>query len=347
MSFGSRADKCRPLYNYKHALLFFTRYPKPRSSNWQETERPIYISDGKPNPSMRHYRMERGPINPVTHTPEYFDLKLHSTSVIRYMAPTEDGKRVVYLTYGGWPTLMTRTYMAHHGWYYGQAIRTTDGTDVAVPINFDAKSTEWIDNQWLAKLTFSENSLLIVAESDHMQVFKRRSGQRDKELRATMRRKMDLIHDMMWFSIESTKPDLEDAINSNYKYRYALLRAFGPFTSPLEQLRYEYAGVLRSNAQEFLSDDVEFSEPTLEALRALYLCVYHHRYGQFVLAEGDADNPDDSSNKLLRQSTIQKVVDTSLMALLNIKNGKEFVPLPKFMLADEFPKTHFTTDSTR
>jgi len=332
MSFSNRADKCKSLTNYSQALMFFTRHPKPRSAKWEENERPIYISNGKRNASMRQYRMAAGPIDPATSTPAYFDLVLHRTSVIRYMAPTEDNKRVVYLTYGGWPSLQTRAFMLQHGWYYAKSYTTTDNTRVAVPINPSAKSAEWINNQWQCKLTFNEDDRLIVSESDHMTVYKRQSGEFEKSVRADMRRKMDLMHDMLWFSIEGMLEALADGINKQSMSRYWLKREFGPFTSALSKLTRENSEQIINSESEFLRADVDFTPDTIEAMRALYMCAFRHLYGK---------NLADGTETLPTQDAVKRSVATYLMSMFRIKDGKEFVPLPKFMLESEFPRRHF------
>jgi hypothetical protein len=331
--FGNRADKCKTIRNYSQALMFFTRYPKPRSSKWSDNERPIYIDGGKPSTRMYQYRMAAGPTDATTSTPAYFDLVLHSTSVIRYMAPTEDNKCVVYLTYGGWPSVQTRAFMWQHGWHYGQEFNTTDGTRVAVPLNYCAKSERWIDNQWLAKLTFNEDDRLIVPESDHMTVYMRKSSSDDRAVRADMRRKMDLMHDMLWFSIEGMLEALADGIAKQSMSPYWLKREFGPFTSALDKLSRENSEQIINSESEFLRADVDFTPDTIEAMRALYMCAFRHLYGK---------NLADGTETLPTQDAVQRSVTNYLMSMFRIKDGKEFVPLPKFMLESEFPRRHFT-----
>jgi hypothetical protein len=333
MSFGNRADKCKTIHNYSQALMFFTRYPKPRSSKWSDNERPIYISNGKPSTRMYQYRMAAGPTDTTTSTPAYFDLVLHSTSVIRYMAPTEDNKRVVYLTYGGWPSVQTRAFMLEHGWYYAKAYTTTDNTRVAVPLNPRAKSAHWVAGQWIAKLTFNEDDKLIVPESDHMTVYRRKSSSDDKSVRADMRRKMDLMHDMLWFSIEGMLEALADGIAKQSMSPYWLKREFGPFTTALRKLSRENSEQIINSEAEFLRADVDFTPDTIEAMRALYMCAFRHLYGK---------NLADGTETLPTQDAVQRSVTNYLMSMFRIKDGKEFVPLPKFMLESEFPRRHFT-----
>jgi len=329
MSFGNRADKCKTIRNYSQALMFFTRYPKPRSSKWSDNERPIYIDGGKPSTRMYQYRMAAGPTDTTTSTPAYFDLVLHSTSVIRYMAPTEDNKRVVYLTYGGWTSTLTRAFMWQHGWHCGQEFNTTDGTRVAVPLNYCAKSEHW----WLAKLTFNEDDRLIVPESDHMIVYKRKSSTEDKSVRADMRRKMDLMHDMLWFSIEGMLEALVDGIAKQSMSPYWLKREFGPFTTALDKLSRENSEQIINSKSEFLHADVDFTPDTIEAMRALYMCAFRHLYGK---------NLADGTETLPTQDAVKRSVTTYLMSMFRIKDGKEFVPLPKFMLVEDYPaRSHF------
>lgn len=337
MSFGNRTDKCKPIVSYSQALMFFTRRPKVRSSRWAENARPIYVSaDGKFSTRMHQYRLVAGPHDPTTATPVYFDLVLHNTSVIRYMAPTEDGKRVVYLTYDGWPTLLTRQFMWRHGWYYGQKLYTTDGMPVTVPLNYRAKSEDWVDGQWLAKLTFDTDNKLIVAESDHMPVYKRKSSAADKAVRATLREKMDLLHDMLWFSIEGIQADMMGSVDARYASTYALQRDFGPFTSALDRLNGAYRTQIWTARAEFIDPAIEFSTPTIAAMRCLYMCAYQYTYGRLEL---DRDNAESTPPA---QDAVKKAVNGYLMALINVKDGTHYEPLPKFMLADEFPaRTHF------
>jgi hypothetical protein len=338
MSFGNRVDKCKPIVSYSQALMFFTRHPKVRSSRWAENARPIYGSDGKFSTRMHQYRIVAGPHDPTTATPIYFDLVLHNTSVIRYMAPAEDGKHVVYLTYGGWASLQTRHYMQRHGWYYGQRKRTTDGTTVTVPLNYLVKSHQLIENTWLAKLTFTSDNELIVGESDHMPVYKRKSSAADKATRATLRRKMDVMHDMLWFSIENMMSDLQEAVNRQFTSRWKLQREFGPFTSALDSMTIENKSTLHEAKPEFLQDDVDFTSFTIEAMRALYMCSYRYLYGQRAYDE----NKYGSEAPTPTQDDCKKAVMGYLMGIIGIKNGTHYEPLPKFMLADDFPaRTHF------
>jgi hypothetical protein len=331
--FGNRADKCKTIRNYSQALMFFTRYPKPRSAKWSDNERPIYIDGGNPSTRMHQYRMAAGPTDTTTSTPAYFDLVLHSTSVIRYMAPTEDNKRVVYLTYGGWPSLQTRAFMLEHGWYYAKSYTTTDNTRVAVPLNPQAKSAHWVAGQWIAKLTFNEDDRLIVPESDHMTVYRRKSSSDDRAVRADMRRKMDLMHDMLWFSIEGMLEALADGIAKQSMSPYWLKREFGPFTTALRKLSRENSEQIINSEAEFLYADVDFTPDTIEAMRALYMCAFRHLYGKNLV---------DGTETLPTQDAVQRSVTNYLMSLFKIKDGKEFVPLPKFMLESEFPRRHFT-----
>jgi hypothetical protein len=331
MSFGNNAWKCKPIRNYSDALMFFTRYPKPRSATWEENQRPIYIDkqvSENPISRMKHYCLTRGPINPDTKTPEYFDLVLHSTSVIRYMRPDEDNNRTVYLTYGGWATVMTRDFMKQHGWHYAQGFDTTNNERVAVPYNFAAKSSEWIDGNWLAKLTFNEDNRLIVERSDHMHVYKRVSSKKDKEWRASLRNKMDVLCDMLWMSIESMAPDLQDAVDN--KHTYQVRRDYGPFTSALQYMHYDNTRAIQDAKREFLDTSEDFTPQTIDALRALYMCTYQYIYGTRVR---------DSYTQAVAP-TQDEVISAAfgyVMSLIGIKNGSNYETLPKFMLERDFP----------
>jgi len=339
-SFSNKAYKCKSLQTFSQALMFFTRYPKPRSSKWADNERPIYIDGGEPTPRMRQYRMAAGRtfFDTTDSTPAYFDLILHNTSVIRYMAPTEDGERVVYLTYGGWPSVQTRAFMDQHGWRYAQPFLTTHDTTVAVPINPRAKSSEWIDNQWACKLTFNEDNRLIVADSDHLPVYKRVSGEFDKSRRADMRRKLDIMHDMLWFSIEGIQADLRESVDNNYITHHQIARHFGPFTSALDKLNYSSRHQILEAAPEFFYADVDFTEETIGALNRLYMCAYQYAYGRAKHDQQWGPAPEAPT-----QDAIKKAVTGYLLTMLGGKNGSEFVPLPKFMLASEFPRRHYTS----
>jgi hypothetical protein len=345
MSFSNNAYKCKALRSYRQALMFFTRYPKPRGKKWEDNERPIYITGGSPNPRMYHYRMAAGPTDPATSTPTYFDLVLHGTSVIRYMAPTEDNKTVVYLTYGGWPSTMTRAFMYQHGWYYAQSHETTTGTSVAVPLNYAAKSAKWIDGRWLAKLTFDADNKLIVDESDHMHIYKRKSSTDDKAVRATLRRKMDILHDLLWFSIENEQGDLQESVHGNFTAKWKIMREFGPFTSAYSDVSLAHRVALREGKEEFLHDGVDFTPKTIEAMQALYMAAYRHSYGKKI----HNDYANFSSGGKIEpptQDDMRKVVMGYIMGMLGIKNGSEYEPLPKFILASEFPssRAHFLRD---
>ena len=338
MTFGSRTDKCKRINNYSQALMFFTRYPKPRSSKWADNERPIYISDGKPSTRMYQYRMAAGPIDATTGTPAYFDLVLHDTSVIRYEAPTEDNKRAVYLTYGGWPTLQTRSFMYQHGWHYAQEILTTHDTSVAVPLNPEAKSAHWVAGQWIAKLVFNEANRLIVDDSDHMTVYRRKSSNDDRAVRAAMRRKLDILHDMMWFSIEGIQADLRESVDTNYNTNWMRQRYFGPFTSALDKLNVNYKQQIVNARAEFLYDDVDFTEQTLAALNRLYMCVYQYVYGRAAYDQQWGPAPEAPT-----QDAVKKAATSYIMNMIGIGKGTEYEPLPKFMLASEFPRRHYTS----
>lgn len=342
MSFSNSAHRCKAIHSYRQALMFFTRYPKPRSNKWADNERPIYITSGKPNPRMYHYRMDAGPIDPATSTPTYFDLVLHSTSVIRYMAPTEDNKTVIYLTYGGWPTSMTRAFMYQHGWYYAQSHETTTGTKVAVPLNYAAKSAKWIDGKWLAKITRDAENKLIVEESDHMPIYKRLSSDNDKATRAILRKKLDVMHDLLWFSIESEHSDLQEYLHINFTSKWNIAKEFGPFTSAYSVVPIGFRVALREGREEFLQDGVDFTPETIEAMQALYRAAYRYAYGKRM--------HNDYANFSLggkieppTQDDMRKAVTGYIMDMLGIKNGSEYEPLPKFMLASEFPssRAHF------
>lgn len=342
MSFSNSAHRCKAIHSYRQALMFFTRYPKPRSNKWADNERPIYITSGKPNPRMYHYRMDAGPIDPATSTPTYFDLVLHSTSVIRYMAPTEDNKTVVYLTYGGWPTTMTRAFMYQHGWYYGQTHETTTGTKVAVPLNYAAKSAKWIDGKWLAKITRDADNKLIVEESDHMPVYKRLSSDNDKATRAILRKKLDVMHDLLWFSIESEIPAIREEI-LGYALRVSLRREFGPFTSAYRNIPVDSRVALREGEEQFLNDDCDFTPETIEAMRALYLAAYRYTCGKRVYNDDRYHSATTNEAPDVTQDDMRKAVTGYIMDMLGIKQGTEYEPLPKFMLASEFPssRAHF------
>jgi hypothetical protein len=310
--------------------MFFTRYPKPRSASWEENQRPIYIDKAvseNPISRMKHYCLTRGPINPATQTPEYFDLVLHSTSVIRYMRPDEDNNHTVYLTYGGWATVMTRDFMKRHGWHYAQGFNTTNDERVAVPYNFAAPPKEWIDGQWLAKLTFNEDKKLIVERSDHMPVYKRVSSKDDKARRAALRNKMDVLCDMLWMSIESVAA--ADSVIDNL-HSYQVYRTFRPFTSALKELHIDNRTAIKNAKREFLDPTVDFTPRTIDALRGLYMCTYHYIYGKRVRNEytqAVAPTQDEVTSAALGY----------VMSLIGIKNGTSYETLPKFMLERDFP----------
>lgn len=335
MPFSNNAWKCKPLRNYSDALMFFTRYPKPRSAIWAEHQRPIYIDElvsDNPLSRMKHYRLERGVVAGLGAA--YFDLVLHDTSVIRYMEPDENNNRAVYLTYGGWATKMTRDFMAQHGWHYGQAFDTDNNERVAVPYNFAAKSSEWIDGQWLAKLTFNEGNKLIVEASNHMTVYKRVSSKDDKARRALMRDKLDVLCDMLWLSIQSMTDSMEEVIDN--MHRYELASAFGAFGSAMNALSIVHRHVIHEAKHEFFDKTEDFTPNTIDALRALYMCTYHFIYGSRV-------RTDYTQAVKPTQDEVTRAVIGYVLDMFNIKNGTSYEALPKFMLERDFPsaRAHF------
>lgn len=193
MAFSNAIHSCERIYGYPHALRYFTKNKALRGKKWLANERALY------NQRSHHYRMVASETL-IDNEPEWFDMVLYSTSMARFFRPV-DGVSQVYLR--GYDSAASWSFLWWVcGYHPHRAMVDINGNNIMAPFSLDTKAQYTADNgvvipnEWSVVLRLRDNKV-DTSISAHRPVFKRVISDEHKAERATFRKKIDTLLDMM------------------------------------------------------------------------------------------------------------------------------------------------------
>ena len=159
--------------NYAEADDYWNKTKKPpRSKKWEEWQRPLK------NASSWHYRIEKHG--------DVYDLMLYHTVMARYHKPTEGGSEL--RQYMGHDSQTSKGYMSDVlGVSYFNRRVATDGRTVYMPI----PTVPMGGNEFSCHAWFDAKGDLLLDSSEHTPLFKKVSGDEEKQLRKMLKAKFE------------------------------------------------------------------------------------------------------------------------------------------------------------
>jgi hypothetical protein len=293
---------------WESAHYTFNNTPRtkgPRSSSvWADNQRPLKDS------RSYHYRIER------LNGGEHYDVCLHNTVMARYYKPTAEGRRVLYT---GHPTNMSKQFMrcvlnVHH---YNTRL-TTDGRTVALPIaNRDSitdKGSTFSADLWLV-----DDHLIDVAKSSHTTHYTKRMSPDDKATHKQARANMEPYVTLACMRI----PEFFERVNIDYEL--------------LEPFKGVETGWSDRRALERVAQGMP-DIPQAEINTFMFVAEMVFDYEATKAAKR---YPNDS----ILEHVTEKVLADALWRIAKrecstLKRKSDAVPLPQFMDAKEYPRTH-------
>lgn len=189
--FGN-VNKCAWARSFEECQRHFNLTPEPTfprggHNPWEPNERPL---DDK---TKHHYRIVRGP------NEAYYDAVLYSTTMARYYAPAEGGRRVCY---NNDPRGLSGQFMWGVLQTGGRTPRkmTTGGKQVYVPIGTERR----YEQKFGADLWFTgpNSDLLDLARSSHRAIEVPRMSDELKAWRKELRKELAPVFELMKYSVE-------------------------------------------------------------------------------------------------------------------------------------------------
>ena len=166
--FAGQTNALPRIRNYNEAHNLFINTDKPRSSKWENYQRPLRGA------RFHHYRIETDIRNPG----DYYDLVLYSTVMARFHKPDADG--VVRKQFCGHHTNTSKGFLWDVlGVQTFNHVKADDATTRVLPV----AAVRMPGSDFSADLYF-QNDRLLLSKSSHTPIYKRISGQDDKEKRA-------------------------------------------------------------------------------------------------------------------------------------------------------------------
>jgi hypothetical protein len=324
MGFNCNAIRaCEQVRTFEAAKSFFEKTKQPRGKYWDADERPLY------NNRSHHYRLVRGPDG------EYFEPTLYRTAMARFYAPNEHGQRVV--RYAGYASTASNDFRYHvlnlrHGGGWAAEFRTVLGQTVVVPIGGGYKVSH--DGcAWAAKLTFDRDGLLIVSESDHHQMYRKVSADKDRARRKEI---AERLQDVVMLATMRLP---------HFKEHARIVNDLGrPFSRE--------CGRVNSRSEHALKAIVRDSAAATPYDYERFFVFAQHVFDVLVSkrdwdAQGNWRNgyvrTGSTENELIAAVTEQEFAKKLTERVISVigaddRSGREL--LPKFMLASDFPNSN-------
>lgn len=283
MSFSNSIYKLPTISGYPQAHRYFneTRKP-PRSKRWEEHQRPLYTV------SARHYRIERSAA--AKHgTPEYYDLMLYGTPLVRYFQPEADGSFVMFLH--GHSSNSSRQFLWRLS-NFGHASKRNIATDTSmpgvgtppssahVPLSPAIQSDYVADNGvtvpvlWSAVLTCVPSPygpLIDTTRSAHRPIYAHRTSSEATTTRTAFTNKLKPYIDILMLSLPSVHASTLISTRDGRAFRGV---SYAPSHTAGEVLQRWVDG-----------DDADMPESLFKVLQDILAAVYRHAFGAWVQRE--------------------------------------------------------------
>lgn len=197
MGFSINMHGTPQLTNWYAADGYFKDRKKPRTSRWNENERPLRDTRSK------HLAL----VSSFTNGVQHYDLCLYQTPLIRYYKPSENGEQAVHLQ-NHW-SISSRLFLDWHSWWHGKLL-PHDGDDYfKLPISHEYGWANhfWGDN-FTVRLVLDARSVVLRDRSAYVPVFRRSSSATMRARRKALKLKAQMILDM----VEMQYDDIIDSV---------------------------------------------------------------------------------------------------------------------------------------
>ncbi len=315
----------RKTLSYQDVVEKFNSIKKPpRSKKYNEFQRPLR------RVSENWLMLQKDPHSYV--------FKLVNTEAVRYLEPESPDKYQVAIR-GMHSTYDEQQMYRYTGFYSGIKLRTTNGTEVKVPLNPNYKAQ---DKDFSALLTFTNEGLLIPEESWHADIYCLRSTDADKEKRKKLKVDLEAYVTLQQFKLQTLK---ESAKVSNRTGR-----PFGESSIPHGARAKMFAllnqDVLPLELPEFAMLFDQVAQGCFDTLASKRIYATNHR----LLYRSWNPNPSEEADKREAQEDIiaditpeefkESLVNT-LLRIAGLEKGSSSVALPQF--ANTLPRSYYIT----
>ena len=224
-----KAHEVEPIISYNKADRHFNETRAVRSIRWQEDERPLRRR------SQHHYRLKHG----TWQGRNFYDVIHHSTPLIRYWAPLENGDEVVSLLH--YDSYTSRNFLYAHGWGYQRFFQGPNGMQHCVRTStYLNQARDWYgdrNTQFTTHLVFNADRRLRADESLMIPLFRKTSTGTDKEERKAMRERAEMMLNLL--------PLHHQQYINNAKCSERVGRPFGGYDDAMygatDTLKHEYS----------------------------------------------------------------------------------------------------------
>lgn len=198
--FSGHTHNLPTLDTFAKAHTFFNKHPKPRSSRWEEHQRPL--RDAR----QSHYRIERKIID----NKQAYDLCLYDTIMGRLFEPDSEGyERRMYRNY---ETVTSGKFLWDVLFVGNRTMLTTDGRRVT----FTVPTIPMANSSFSVDSVFTQDGRLVVKESRHTPLFKRASSADDMAMRAHIKRNFENLFMLIGMRLHTYRAEFLSANETRY-----------------------------------------------------------------------------------------------------------------------------------
>ena len=201
--FSGHTHNLPTLDTFAKAHTFFNKHPKPRSSRWEEHQRPL--RDAR----QSHYRIERKIID----NKQAYDLCLYNTIMGRLFEPDSEGyERRMYRNY---ETVTSGKFLWDVLFVGNRTMHTTDGRRVT----FTVPTIPMANSDFSVDSVFTQDGRLVVKESRHTPLFRRVSSDADKAMRATIKSNLANLFTLIGMRMATYRAEFLSNNETRYRFR--------------------------------------------------------------------------------------------------------------------------------
>lgn len=201
--FSGHTHNLPTLDTFAKAHAFFNKHPKPRSSKWEEHQRPL--RDAR----QSHYRIERKIID----NKQAYDLCLYDTIMGRLFEPDSEGyERRMYRNY---ETVTSGKFLWDVLFVGNRTMHTTDGRRVT----FTVPTIPMANSSFSVDSVFTQDGKLVVKESRHTPLFRRVSSDADKAMRATIKSNLANLFTLIGMRMSTYRAEFLSNNETRYRFR--------------------------------------------------------------------------------------------------------------------------------
>jgi hypothetical protein len=315
----------RKTLSYQEVVEKFNSIKKPpRSKKYNEFQRPLR------RVSENWLMLQKDPHSYV--------FKLVNTEAVRYFEPECNDKYQVAIR-GMHSTFDEQQMCRYTGFYSGIKLRTTNGTEVRVPLNPNYKAQ---DKDFSALLTFTNEGLLIPEESWHADIYCLRSTDDDKGKRKKLKADLEAYVTLQQFKLPTIKESAKVSGRSG--------RPFGESSvshgTRAKMFAFLNQDVLPLELPEFALLFDQVAQGCFDTLASKRIYATNHK----LLYRSWNANPSEEADKREAQEDIianitpeefkESLVNT-LLRIAGLEKGSSSVALPQF--ANTLPRSYYIT----